>query len=34
LLNLTAGVARQTTDAAIAAMREAEIELVGEPLVS
>jgi nicotinamidase/pyrazinamidase len=34
LLNLTAGVARQTTDAALAAMREAEIELVGEPLVS
>jgi len=34
LLNLTAGVARQTTDAALATMREAEIELVGEPLVS
>ena len=34
LLNLTAGVARQTTDAAIATMRDAEIELVGEPVVS
>jgi nicotinamidase/pyrazinamidase len=34
LLDLTAGVARQTTDAALAAMRAAEIELVGEPLVS
>jgi nicotinamidase/pyrazinamidase len=34
LLDLTAGVARQTTDAALAAMRTAEIELVGEPLVS
>ncbi|NMM24705.1 MAG: isochorismatase family protein [Phycicoccus sp.] len=34
LLNLTAGVARQTTDAALAAMREAEIELVGAPLVA
>ena len=34
LLDLTAGVARQTTKAALTAMREAEIELVGEPLVS
>jgi len=34
LLNLTAGVARETTDAAIAAMHDAEIELSGEPLVS
>ena len=34
LLNLTAGVARETTDAALAAMRDAEIELVGEPLVT
>jgi len=34
LLNLTAGVARETTDAALATMREAEIELIGEPLVS
>ena len=34
LLNLTAGVARETTDAALATMREAEIELTGEPLVS
>jgi len=34
LLDLTAGVARHTTDAAIAAMRAAEIELVGEPLLS
>ncbi|HZW44667.1 MAG TPA: isochorismatase family protein [Dermatophilaceae bacterium] len=34
LLNMTAGVARQTTDDALAAMREAEIELVGEPLVA
>lgn len=33
LLDLTAGVARQTTDAALAAMGAAEIELVGEPLV-
>ncbi|HEY8621406.1 MAG TPA: isochorismatase family protein [Dermatophilaceae bacterium] len=33
LLNLTAGVARETTDAAVATMRAAEIELVGEPLV-
>jgi nicotinamidase/pyrazinamidase len=34
LLDLTAGVARQTTDAALAAMRAAEVELVGEPVVS
>ncbi len=34
LLDLTAGVARRTTDAALAAMRAADIELVGEPLVS
>ena len=33
LLNLTAGVARQTTDAALTAMHAAEIELVGEPLL-
>ena len=33
LLDLTAGVARQTTDAALAAMRAAEVELVGEPLL-
>ena len=33
LLDLTAGVARQTTDAALAAMGAAEIELVGQPLV-
>jgi nicotinamidase/pyrazinamidase len=33
LLDLTAGVARQTTEAALAAMRAAEIELVGEPLL-
>ncbi len=33
LLDLTAGVARQTTDAALAAMSAAEIELVGEPLL-
>ena len=34
LLNLTAGVARRTTDLAMAAMRAAQIQLVGEPLVS
>jgi nicotinamidase/pyrazinamidase len=34
LLDLTVGVARETTDAALAAMRAAEIELVGKPLVS
>jgi len=34
LLDLTAGVARETTVAALEAMRAAEIELVGEPLVS
>ena len=33
LLDLTAGVARPTTDAALAAMRAAEVELVGEPLL-
>ena len=33
LLDLTAGVACQTTDAALEAMRAAEIELVGEPLL-
>ena len=33
LLDLTAGVARQTTEAALTAMRAAEVELVGEPLV-
>jgi nicotinamidase/pyrazinamidase len=34
LLDLTAGVARRTTDDALAAMRGAEIELYGEPLLS
>jgi nicotinamidase/pyrazinamidase len=34
LLDLTAGVSRQSTDAALAAMRAAAIMLVGEPLVS
>jgi nicotinamidase/pyrazinamidase len=34
LLDLTAGVARETTDTALATMRAAEIELVGEPLVA
>ena len=34
LLDLTAGVARKSTDAAIAAMGAAEIELVGKPFVS
>jgi nicotinamidase/pyrazinamidase len=34
LLGLTAGVARRTTDLALAAMRAAQIQLVGEPLVS
>jgi nicotinamidase/pyrazinamidase len=34
LLDLTAGVARQTTDEALAAMREAGVRLVGEPLGS
>lgn len=33
LLDLTAGVARGTTDAALAAMRAAEVELVGAPLL-
>jgi nicotinamidase/pyrazinamidase len=33
LLDLTAGVARPTTDLALTAMRAAEIRLVGEPLV-
>ncbi len=32
LLELTAGVARQSTDAALAAMSEAGVQLVGEPL--
>jgi nicotinamidase/pyrazinamidase len=32
-LDLTAGVARLTTDAALVAMREADIELVGEPVL-
>jgi nicotinamidase/pyrazinamidase len=31
LLDLTAGVARQSTDAALASMREAGVRLVGEP---
>jgi nicotinamidase/pyrazinamidase len=34
LLDLTAGVARHTTETALAAMRAAAISLVGEPLVS
>jgi nicotinamidase/pyrazinamidase len=34
LLDLTAGVARQSTDAALAAMRAGGIQLVGQPLVS
>ena len=34
LLDLTAGVARATTEAALAAMRAAQIQLVGEPHVS
>ncbi|MEO8518819.1 MAG: isochorismatase family protein [Dermatophilaceae bacterium] len=33
LLDLTAGVARLTTDAALVALRAAEIELEGEPVV-
>ena len=33
LLDLTAGVARETTEAALAAMRTAEVDLVGEPLL-
>ena len=32
-LDLTAGVARLTTDAALVAMREADVELVGEPVL-
>ena len=34
LLDLTAGVARPTTEAALVAMRAAEIQLVGEPLLA
>jgi len=34
LLDLTAGVARRTTEAALVAMREADIELVGEPVLA
>jgi nicotinamidase/pyrazinamidase len=34
LLDLTAGVARESTDAALVAMSAAGIQLVGEPLVS
>jgi nicotinamidase/pyrazinamidase len=34
LLDLTAGVSRQSTEVALAAMRAAQIELIGEPLVS
>jgi nicotinamidase/pyrazinamidase len=34
LLDLTAGVARQSTDVALEAMRAAGVKLVGEPLVS
>jgi len=33
LLDLTAGVARQTTEAALAAMRAADIELIGEAVM-
>jgi nicotinamidase/pyrazinamidase len=33
LLDLTAGVARRTTDAALEVMRAAQVELVGAPLV-
>ena len=33
LLDLPAGIARQSTEAALTALRAAEIELVGEPLV-
>lgn len=33
LLDLTAGVARESTKTALAAMRAAEVELVGEPLL-
>ena len=34
MLDLTAGVARLTTQAALVAMREADIELVGEPVLA
>src|SRR5262245_4846181 len=34
LLNLTAGVARPTTDAALATLRAAGVKLVGEPVVT
>jgi nicotinamidase/pyrazinamidase len=34
LLDLTAGVARQTTDAALAQLREAGVALTGEPVVA
>jgi nicotinamidase/pyrazinamidase len=33
LLDLTAGVARPTTNAALKQMREAGVRLVGEPIV-
>jgi len=33
LLDLTAGVARSTVDSALASMRAAGVELVGEPVV-
>jgi len=33
MLDLTAGVARATTEAALDAMRAAEIDLVGEPVL-
>jgi nicotinamidase/pyrazinamidase len=33
LLDLTAGVARQSTEAALTAMEEAGIQLVGEPSI-
>jgi nicotinamidase/pyrazinamidase len=34
LLDLTAGVSQQSTDAAITALKAAEIELVGKPFIA
>ena len=34
LLGMTAGVSAQTTDAALTALQEAEVELVGQPIVA
>jgi nicotinamidase/pyrazinamidase len=34
LLDLTAGVARETTDSALAQLRDAGVDLVGEPVVA